>query len=279
MEELKTLKPAETLFILKKGKITHKEYYKATLIDLLLKGVLQLTEVEQSGKNRETRTYPYIEPGIHFDHYKPVFFEKPFLFPFMKDKSIRFLYKNYITISTGRNFNYWKAVSSSPALAPYVTVSFFDRIFHTCSLTDEGHYLYNKLPDNMTAEPYEGIIDEYAGNMGLLANFNLDFIEELSGKIKYKPKPELSDPALITPSQLVLLAFVYDHTAFANQFYYFEPNHIYTFELLYKQNDQHPTNGGCGGTGCGSMCSGFDSGCSGDSGCGSGCGGGCGGGD
>jgi hypothetical protein len=260
---LTKLTPAETLIVRHGQDAPLREMLKYTMMDLLLKQVIAMEDVEWQRSTKDPlATYKYIIPGKNFDTYRARSHENVFLFGFVKTKDIRYLFRHFVKMAyqdakTSRH--YQSMVRRNDFLAGMFDVSFFQLLFGGFSYTDAGLELRMKvekeievlertLPDLMTRDR-EAALDalrEIGGNVFLLKGLNFELSREI-------------EEALL--------------------------NEIREYETT-------ATSGGCG-TGCFTTWhhygGDFDSSCSsdsggdssgGDSGCGGdGCGGGCGGGD
>ena len=99
MKQLSNLTPAETL-VIRNGELTPlKDLLKCTLMDLLLKQVLTIENIERQPSPRDPiRTYKYIAAGNNFSTYKPRLHEMVFISPFQKNSELRILFRNLVKV-------------------------------------------------------------------------------------------------------------------------------------------------------------------------------------
>jgi hypothetical protein len=256
---LSKLTPAETLLVRKGNEATLKDMLKYTLMDLLLKQVLAIEEIQrQPSKHDPVRVYKYIGVGKNFTEYKCLPHELVFLFTYRKNSAIRILFRNCVKIGyenaqTEKAFS--KLVMSSGELQKAFTRSFLQKIFNGFSYTNVGNQLKEKVEGEM--QHLEKDLPSQINNNKKKA---LEILKQIGGNI-----------FLLNGIEFSLLKEIDD-------------------ELL-KEFNRPETGGGCG-TGCWTTFNTYDhdfdsscssdtggSACSGDGGCSSGCSacGGCGG--
>ena len=133
MKYLSQLSPAETLLVINGNDISLKELLKYTFLDLVLKKVLQVVEVEKPISSREgTRSYKYIKLGKNFKTYYPKEHEQVFLLPFAKSDNKEILIRHFIKIGYGNIRNegaYKNILYRYPGLKPYFKRNLFQRLF------------------------------------------------------------------------------------------------------------------------------------------------------
>lgn len=270
--DINQLSPAEMLFLQKPNQLNGRKMMRLTLLDLIMKGVLEFNSLEYS----PGKWVYHLTPGQYFQQYPPLLHEEPFLLPFRSGESSVELTLLINTVAQqaqsyyGFQYNY---VRKTPKMSSLMPKNFWNA-FHSFPLTTEGKELRKDL--NQRLKQGNEIVVNSMGNgqkrllelpvllgSGLLLidslekilqgkTFSEDWIQELTSA--YTPLKQLfqspagADAVMVGGSGCGAFFGVSD------------------------------SFGGCGGGGCsGSGCSGGSggSGCSGGGGCG---GGGCGGG-
>lgn len=112
MELLKSLTPAETSFIISKGNTTHKLFIRYTFMDLLLKGVLTIVEIEKNNTK-----YPYVSAGPNYNNYKAFAYEESFLNSFRFNEGLQASLKNYITIIRPLTKRFKRQIAQTPHIS------------------------------------------------------------------------------------------------------------------------------------------------------------------
>jgi hypothetical protein len=121
MKGLKELLPAQTFFILQKGNVKHKDFLRYTFMDLILKRVLKIVEIEKQASNKDpVRKQTYVDVGDNYKTYTPTDFEKPFINSFKFDDGMRVLLRNYIIVCKTNTRNF-KSQLAAPFLGQYIT--------------------------------------------------------------------------------------------------------------------------------------------------------------
>jgi hypothetical protein len=96
---LTKLTPAETLLITQGEDTTLKDALRYTMMDLLLKRVLTITDVErESPHSGNIVTSKYIVAGENFKQYPALAHELVFLIPFRENPAMHMLFKNCVKI-------------------------------------------------------------------------------------------------------------------------------------------------------------------------------------
>src|SRR5688500_11913344 len=94
---LSKLTPAETLIVWKGNQTPLKDLLKYTAMDLLLKQVLVIEEVQrQSHKRNPVRVYKYIGRGKNFKGYACPGHELVFISAYQKSPALRILFNNFV---------------------------------------------------------------------------------------------------------------------------------------------------------------------------------------
>ena len=197
MELLKKLTPAETFFIMHRGAISHKDYLRYTFMDLILKGVLKITEVEkQASAHEKTRVLPYVEGGSKFNNYQPLPHEAPLIQSFKFDDDMRVQLTNFIKVSRSNTDNYKQLLCLSPAVAKYLHQSFIQRfITLEYSYINGGETIaknmlryFSDLEDWLITpgneHRYPEIIEQIGNNILLAKNFSGSFFEVFDKELK-----------------------------------------------------------------------------------------------
>jgi hypothetical protein len=259
------LSPAETLLLRDGDKVTVRELLKYTLMDLLLKQVLEIQYTERQAHARDpVRQTKYIATGKNFGTYRPLRHEFPFMTGFVR-KGDTMLFRNCVQVAyenTGTKTDMHTRIRATPMMKEVFSNSIFHRIFNLCSYTDEGLKLKTTVTNELST--IERDLSKLLANEKAKA---LELLKHIGGNI-----------FLIRGVDFAILKEI---------------------DEAFSERSEFGGGGGCG-AGCGSTwidfdshghdfdsscsshssshsggCSGGDSGCSGDGGC-SGCGG-CGG--
>jgi hypothetical protein len=257
---LSKLTPAETLMVWKGNEATLKDMLKYTMMDLFLKQILMIEDVERQPSKRDpVRVYKYVSIGRNFTSYKHLPHEVVFLSAYQKNSGIRILFRNCVKMGYENAFSesaFCKTIVSSQQLKDSFTRSFMQKLFSGgFSYTNRGvqlktlvetqiQELEKTLPAQINTDKQKAlaILKQIGGNVFLLKGLEFALLKEID-------------------------------------------------EQLLKELNRTGTNGGCG-TGCWTTFDTYDhdfdsscssdtvgSACSGDGGCSSGCSGcgGCGG--
>jgi hypothetical protein len=252
------LTPAEVLLLLDGRDFSVPESMKTTFLDLLLKQVLQTTEItRQSHRKDPPRTHIYAMLGKQYSGYNADAHEMVFIEPFSQDSQKKILLSNLIKLAyenVGNNQSYQLKITKAKGSEKFYKRSFTQYFTNTFSLTSSGNEARNTLRKEITfmettipkifpADESKAlrILKEVKGNIFLLKNTKFSFVEKLEKEIlKGSENTENFHPA---------------NSAFPIYWSSFD-SYSHTFN-----------------TSCSTGCSSGDSGCSGDTGC-SGCGGG-----
>jgi hypothetical protein len=203
MKHLSQLSPAECLLVLNGNSVPMKELLKYTFLDLVLKKVLQVVEVEKPISSRDgSRNYKYIKPGRNFKTYYPLDHEQVFLIPFEKDGQAAILIRHFI--KTGYNnikteAQYKGVLYNYPNLKKYFKRNFFQRLFGGSQSTTarletarqinvEIKELELKLPyllvnDRMQAAD---IMEKIKGNVFLLKDTETSLHQQVERELAYE---------------------------------------------------------------------------------------------
>jgi hypothetical protein len=255
---LTELTPGETL-ILKQGPgAPIKDLLKYTMMDLLLKQVIGIEQVErQPSASDPVRAYKYISIGKNFRTYSSLQHEQVFLNPFSNDPDIKYFFKHFVKMAyenARTEKRYQTQVRSSRMLQDAFTITFLQKFLGGFEPTSYGMKLRAQVEDEI-AHLEKTIGEEIRKDRASALNN----VKQIGGNI------------------------------FFIQGLDFELMKEIDEELMKEVTKSEPTTGGCG-AGCystfdsyghhfDSSCSsdpgssGTDGGCGGGDGCGSGCGG------
>lgn len=253
MTHLSELTPAE-VYILTKENITHRELLKITFIDLLLKQVIKIFEVQRQPHIRhEIRTYQYIAIGQNFKNYQSKNHEKFFLSIFDKDEEIEMLFRSLVKVGYQKSrtlSNFKNELIKTPTLKKCFSQNIFQRIFYGYSITEYGKHLKQKVEKEI-----QNLNSELSSINNIENQKAIELIKIIGGNIFLLEKID------------------------------YELLNQINSDLATEMNRKETNTNGSGCSGCGwsfdNYSSSFDSGCSSDSGCGgnsggnSGCGSGC----
>lgn len=150
MKILSQITPAETMLIKDCTSVQLKDLMKFTFMDLLLKKVIEIKEINKKPHPRDKyiRTYTYVILGKNFNKYKPKKHELIYLSPFIKSPSIQILFKNFIKMAydtSNGSWNFKKSIRSNREVTLYFKQSFLLNLFRLNKLTDTGKKLRNEI--------------------------------------------------------------------------------------------------------------------------------------
>lgn len=201
MELLTKLTPAETLLLLKPSESRLRDLMKFTLMDLLARQVLQLINFDkQPAQGDANLGVAYIIAGKNFKKEKPKLHEMIFLFQFYKKPKAKILFRHFIQMSfkAAKGEEHFKKVFllDAPELKPFIKIGFWQRMFGSFALTNEGrkkseeviryfNYLDKELPMMMKNEPDKanGYINQVKGNVLLLNALKFELLHLIGQEI------------------------------------------------------------------------------------------------
>lgn len=276
MNLLSKLKPAETLILIETTDAELKNLMKFTFMDLVLKQVLIVQESVQTYKRgnryREQRT-KYVIKGKNFDKYQPNPYELIYLSTFHKSPEIKAILTKLIQVAyeaVRSEKQFRKSIINSSPIKGHFTVSFFQQLFGTFSLSAEGisakqmvkaelNKLDSQIGDILKNNPKEAleILIQIGGNIFLLKNLDFDLLRKI-------------DKSIISSMNIQSRYDSYDDFSW---WYYMDFSNDLWLDSTFDSWDD--TFDSFDSSYDDASCSSFDSGCSSCSGC-SGCGG-CGG--
>lgn len=268
MFQLSKRTPGENLLILNGENTVGTDVLKATLLDLIMKDVLKITDIKKQVSNRDKpRVYSYITTGSKYLTYEPAAHERVFLDPFSSKPSLRFLFRHLVKISfvnSKSESNLIKLISNAQQSKSLFKQGVLKLMFGPTinSAGEKVQYdlklemlkIEGKLNVSSTEEEIKTLIGELRGNLFLFK----DSLRGLRGDwwfFDYIGRERRRDSA--------------DFADFAG--FYDLDSYTESFDSFSGFGGGEFGGGGAGGS--------WDNGCSsGDSGCSSGCSG-CGGGD
>lgn len=273
MEKLKTLSPGECLLLLEESSLTMRDFIKLTLIDLVMKGVLQIqSRNSQSNPKDPIRKNAYLAPGILFHQHRALIHETLLVAPFLKNPEATIFLRTYVKIvveNAGDGYSYMRrTLRNNLVFSKYLNNSFWKRLLGRIELNEFGISQQLKLREELVV-------------LGNLLSEQNDYSKR--SDIASRITPLYGNIFLlydVDPKFAALIDSALDHTLYqekansetgSNNFPVIDfHNFSRTFNSGYEAATRNSTSGygSCGGgVGCSSC-----SGCSGCSGCG-GCGG------
>lgn len=201
MELLSKLTPAETLMLLKPSDSRLADLMKFTLMDLLARQVLQMPNFDAKPvQGNATLGFAYVIIGQNFKREEPKLHEMIFLFPYYKKPKSKILFQHLIQMalsaSKGEEQYKKKFLLDSPELKPLIKIGFWQKIFGSFSLTEDGkkkseeviryfNYLDKELPLMMKdhKEKAEQFINQVKGNVLLLNAMKLELLHLIGQEI------------------------------------------------------------------------------------------------
>lgn len=267
MKHLSRLTPAETLIILNGEKAPISELLKYTFMDLLLKQVLLIREVERQANIRDPiRVYKYVVAGANFRNYRMSKHEFALLSVFDKNPDANILFRNLVKIAYQNAKNerqYYSQLITNSNLKELVSTSLVQKMFGGFSYSEKGLQIKKEvqneillieknISDYIITDKSRGLelLKVIGGNIFLLKGLEFSIARELDKELFEEMSKRNSANGCGSGCW----------TDFGH------------YSESFESSCSSDTGGG-GASGCsgGSGCSG-DSGCSGCSGCG-GCGG------
>lgn len=206
MEILKKLPPTHTYFLMYRGTLTHKQFIKFTLMDLIFKGVLKITEVTKQASPRDApRTSPYVDIGDNFESYTPLENEKPLIDSFKFKEGMRVLLRNFITVTKNNTLGFEKGIINSEIVSKYFTQNFLQKYFtKDFSITEQGirfsmelkslfDTINEKLPEYIEAKRLPEIVSQLGNNVILLESFDNNLAKLISEQLELVERNEEYD--------------------------------------------------------------------------------------
>jgi hypothetical protein len=269
MKFLTELSPAEASLLVNGETVQSNELLKLTFMDLLIRQVLQIIELEkQPDRFQPKRVYKYVVPGKRFLTHEPRAFEEVYLSPFRKSAGAQILVKHMVKVGFQNAISgarYKSNVFESLRDKGLLSRNFFQRLTGRFSFTSEGRDKSEKVKKEIEAlekelsfalvmdkQRAQTILKAIGGNVLLLKGIDLAAVQQLDMEIYATMKnPRDRETASTADYDLG-----YGYAGFAG---------ITFFSDSFDSGCSGFGDSGCSGSGCGG------SGCSG---CGGGCGGG-----
>ncbi|GAB1855335.1 hypothetical protein MHTCC0001_01680 [Flavobacteriaceae bacterium MHTCC 0001] len=197
MKLLSKTTPAETLLIKDCNSAKLKDLMKLTFMDLLLKKVIKIIEVDKKAHSRDKyiRTYTYLIAGKNFKIYKPKKHELIYLSPFEKNESIQILLKHFIKMAydfSNGSWSYKKSIRGSKEINLYFKDSFLSNLFRQVQLTNNGDNVKNQISNYLNdidkeivhllhndKEKALELLLNIGGNIFLLKNLDFQLLKEI----------------------------------------------------------------------------------------------------
>lgn len=251
------LTPAETLLLRDGNQVSARELLKYTMMDLLLKQVLEIQHVARQAHPRDpVRETRYVVRGKHFGAYDALLHEDTFMGALENTSTM--LFRNCVQVAyarAGTERALHRTVRSTPMIREVFSNSLLDRLLNNYRYTDSGLKLrctieseladlQRELPKLLETDKAKALalLRAIGGNIFLVKNIDFKMLREIDQAF---PEREIADYA---GGDVIWI----DYDSYAGDF----------------DSSCASSSGWCGGDG-------GDSGDSGDGGCG-GCGG-CGG--
>jgi len=209
MKYLSQLSPAECLLVLNGSDISIKELLKYTFLDLVLKRVLKVVEVEKPISSREgTRIYKYIKRGKAFNSYYPMEHEQAFLATFKKERDSEILMRHFVRIffrMTGTESHYKSTLYKYPGIRSYFPQNWLQRVTGVSAGTPERletakkinaeiKELEQSLPNLLKNDRFKAaeILEKIKGNVFLLKNTETSLHEQVEKELTYELRDYLN---------------------------------------------------------------------------------------
>lgn len=190
MNFLENFTPADNYLLLENSKATMKGLLKLTMLDLLLKRVIEMENVAVRADERSPeRILTYVQAGNNFQSYQPKTHEEIFLYIFQTNPDNKVLFKHFVKISYDkaksiRNLVYNKILTHSETSCLFNT----RRMFAVVDLNEWGRLakielqknLNNLLP-SINADP--SLLARVNGNLFLIDIVDSDFRAEIDHEL------------------------------------------------------------------------------------------------
>ena len=268
MKILSKITPAEAMLIKDDVSLELKDLMKYTFMDLLLKKVIEIKEINKKlhPKDKYIRTYTYVVSGKNFNKYKPKNHELIYVRPFIKSQSIQILFKHFIKMayeSSNGIWNYKKTIRSNREISQFFKQTFLLNLFRFSILTGNGvkikkeisNYL-NEIDQNIDNllhnDKKKGLelLLSIGGNIFLLKNLNFQLLKKIDKELLNHQKVLYADTYDSDSDWWLYVDFFEDDYMFDSYFDSFD-------STLDSFDSEFDTSG----------CSSCDSGCSSCGGC------------
>lgn len=145
MRNLQHFSPAEAFLILYPKQSSRNDLLKATLYDLLSKGILKLHSETLRSKSGLNRTLQFIIADRSLKGYSFLPHEAPFLSPYLKNSRIKMDLKSLTKVglerSNSEKWYKWDALIEQPRLSSFFVTSKLYKFFRLKVLNEEGKKL------------------------------------------------------------------------------------------------------------------------------------------
>ena len=154
MKHLSRLTPAETLVILTGDKTPLSELLKYSFMDLLLKQVLVIREVQRQASSRDPiRVHKYVITGSNYGNYQVKTHESVLLSIFRANPESSVLFRNLVKIAYQNAKNekhYYPQLTANPNLKDALSTSLFQRIVGKFSYTQKGLVIKKEIQNEFS---------------------------------------------------------------------------------------------------------------------------------
>lgn len=142
MKCLSQLTPAETWLLLHGEGAALRSLLKYTFLDLLLKQVLVVKEIQRQAHTKDpAKVYKYVMPGTAFPDYQHKVHEIVFLSPFKTDSGLKILFQNLVKISYEKAESdkmYYSYIIANPYMKGNFRRSFYQKMVGGFGYTADG---------------------------------------------------------------------------------------------------------------------------------------------
>lgn len=182
MKHLSRLTPAETLLVLTGDKTPLSELLKYTFMDLLLKQVLAVHEVERQASTHDpVRMSKYVAIGKNYHSHPIRLHEAVFLSIFQNSPEVSILFRNIVKISYQRaksERHYYFQLTSNSNLKSAITASVFQRLLGRFSYTHDGKALKKEIQNEIAS-----VERTVAAYMATDRNRGIDLLKAIGGNV------------------------------------------------------------------------------------------------
>jgi len=260
VKHLSRLTPAETLILKNGDKAPLSDLLKYTLMDLLLKQVLVIEEVQRQSNSRDPiRIYKYIAAGTNFVKYQFRSHEIVFLSMFQENAEIRLLFRNLVKVAyqnAKSQRQYYPLLINNVNLKAAFVKTIFHRIFGGFDYTEKGLLLKGELQNEISE--LEKTLPGFIKND---RNRGLEMLKTIGGNIFLLKGVDFAISKEIDEELFEEMSTKRRGSGCSSGCWSNFDDYSDTFDSSCSSD----TGSGCGGDG---GCSGCSSGCSGCGGCG-----------
>lgn len=200
MKYLSKLTPAETLIVLTGDKTPLSELLKYTFMDLLLKQVLSIKEVQEQASDRDpVRVIKYVREGENFNQHQDRLHESVILSVFQKTPDVSILFRNLVKIAyqnAKHKRHYYPQLTENSNLREAFSTSIFEKLFCKFSYTQKGKRMKAEVEQEISeltrsisalvaTDKTRGIqlLKSIGGNMFLLKGLEFDIAKEIDREL------------------------------------------------------------------------------------------------